>query len=124
MNIQSTTSILNQVAGRVPVVSQRIGEDFESQLRTASAEGAAPDQLRDAAVKLVSSSLVLPALASLHQSPLRPTSGPFAEGTIEKRFGPLLDAQLSDRVTKASKFGLVDSIVKRFASHSHGNKAS
>ena len=73
------------------------------------------DDLRDAATKLVSSALIVPALASLHESPLRPTSGPFAVSNVEKRFGPLLDQQFADRVTKAAKFKLVDAIVDRYS---------
>jgi len=53
----------------------------------------------------------MPAISSLHESPLRPTSGPFAATSVEKRFGPLLDQQFADRVAKAGNFKLVDAIV-------------
>lgn len=75
-------------------------------------------QATEAAEKLVASALVLPALASLQESPLRPKDGPLAMGTAERRFAPLLHAEFADRVTKAANFGLVSSIVERFAGRS------
>jgi len=97
----------------------RAEEDFERFLHHSapSSSNGADENLRDAATKLVASALVLPALSSLHQSPLRPQSGPFAPATAEKRFGPLLDVQYADRITKASRFGLVDAIVNRLSSN-------
>lgn len=71
-------------------------------------------ELRQAATKLVSSALVAPALASMHESPLRPSSGPFAQSSVEKRFGPLLQIEFADRIAAAGSYSLVDSIVKRF----------
>lgn len=70
--------------------------------------------LHDAATKLVSSALVLPVLASMHDSPLRPHAGPFAAAAAERRFAPLLNQCLADGVVKASNFGLVHAIVDRF----------
>jgi Rod binding domain-containing protein len=57
----------------------------------------------------------VPALESLHESPLRPTSGPFSSTSVERRFGPLLDQQFADRVAKAGNFKLVDAIVNHFS---------
>lgn len=72
--------------------------------------------LRHAAAQFVSDGLVAPALSTLHQSPLRPKSGPFAPSSLERRFAPLLEAHLAERVTQAANFPLVDTIVKRFES--------
>ena len=66
---------------------------------------------RDAAARLVSSALVLPILESLRDTPF--LEGPFAPGHAERRFGPLLDMHLADRITTASGFGLVDAITHR-----------
>jgi hypothetical protein len=64
--------------------------------------------------KLVASALVLPALATLRESPFR--EGPFAPGDAERRFGPLLDQAVADRVVQAARFPLIDALVK----HSSG----
>jgi Rod binding domain-containing protein len=69
--------------------------------------------LRREAARLVSSALVLPALESMRQSPL--AGGPMAPGFAERRFMPLLDQHMADRITRSRGFGLVDSIVQRLA---------
>jgi hypothetical protein len=79
--------------------------------------------LRDAAAQLVADALVVPGLSSLHESPLRPATGPFATSSVEKRFAPLLQAELADRITKAAKFNLIDTIVDRFERISHASNA-
>jgi Rod binding domain-containing protein len=68
--------------------------------------------VREAATKLVSSALVMPILASLREGSLR--EGPFAPGMAERRFGPLLDQHIADRVVSGSSFPLVDAIVAKF----------
>ena len=100
-------SIEALVAQRMQLAS---GGSFDQTLRTAGSK----DELKEAASKLVSSALVLPVLQSLHESPWRPQSGAFAAGPSEKRFAPLLDQQFADRITQASNFGLIDSIVRRY----------
>jgi hypothetical protein len=82
--------------------------------------------IRAAAAQFVADALVAPALSTLHQSPMRPKSGPFAASSLEKRFAPLLEAQLADRMTTAANFRLIDTIADRFdrqsAAHTHGDK--
>jgi Rod binding domain-containing protein len=82
---------------------------FGAALRRASSDATA---LRQAATRLVSTALVQPLLESLRQSPFN-DEGPFAPGAAERRFGPLLDTAIADRVTASSRFGLVDAIVAR-----------
>ena len=72
------------------------------------------NDLRTAATQFVSSAFVLPVLAQLRQSPLAPKAGPFAFNDVDKRFGPLLDQHLADRVTQAARFSIVDTIVNRY----------
>ena len=72
---------------------------------------------RDAAMKLVSSSLVLPILSSIREGAF--LEEPFKPGVMERRFGPLLDQAVADRITQASNFDLVDSIVKQIQSASN-----
>jgi len=69
--------------------------------------------LRQAVEGLVSSALVLPALATLRESSL--AAQPFAPGPAEKRFGPLLDQHIADRITSAADFPLVEAIVDKLA---------
>ncbi|MAA52724.1 MAG: hypothetical protein CMJ41_06860 [Phycisphaerae bacterium] len=69
--------------------------------------------VRDAAQKLVSSSLVLPILASIRDGG-QFMQEPFKPGVVERRFGPLLDQALADEITTSSRFDLVDSIVEQF----------
>lgn len=97
-------------------------KSFVQALETARRK---PDELKTAAAQLVSSAFVLPILASLHDSPLRPAQGPFAAGAAEKRFSPLLQQRLADNVVQAANFKLVDIIVNQFSEHveiTHGRE--
>ena len=94
-------------------------DSFQQSLESAARTNRAA--LADAASQLVSSAFVLPVLSSLHDSPFQLKEGPFAAGTAEKRFAPLLDQQLADRVTKAANFSLVRSIIDRFSKKDPGN---
>jgi hypothetical protein len=102
-------------APEVPVSPGRgefAGDGFAGALKAAAAKG--PAELRNAATQLVSTAFILPLLSSLHQSPFM-QEGPFAPGTAEKRFAPLLDEKLADGITRSSKFTLVDGIVRRLS---------
>ena len=67
--------------------------------------------LRESAAQLVSSAFIVPVLNSLRNSPfLEP---PFAPNHAEKRFAPLLDQLIADRIVSAGNFPLVDVIVNR-----------
>jgi len=69
--------------------------------------------VRDAAMKLVSSSLVLPILSSIRMGG-EFMQEPFKPGVMERRFGPLLDQAISDEITASSRFDLVNAIVDQF----------
>ena len=77
--------------------------------------------VRDAAQKLVSSSLVLPILASIRDGG-QFMQEPFKPGVVERRFGPLLDQALADEITTSSRFTLVDSIVEQFTREASGSR--
>jgi Rod binding domain-containing protein len=96
--------------GRKPIAESR---EPTPDYRTLHQTSTRKAQLHDAAAKLVASALVQPAFDAMRNSPLRPTDGPFARNTLEKRFAPLLDQQFADRVTQAANFTLVDDIVRR-----------
>lgn len=101
---------------RMPVVPHV--HSFASALDGASSSHS---EIADAAAKLVASALVLPAMRSLQDSPMRMKEGPFAPGAAERRFAPLLHAEFADRVTHAANFGLVQSITERFTGRSAGS---
>lgn len=102
------------------VVGLSTGEALYRDLHAAATESSA-DKARNAATSFVASALLMPILGTLHESPfeLKP---PFAPGVAEKRFAPMLDQHLSDRIAKASNFDLVDAIVKRFVPASYPQK--
>lgn len=85
---------------------------FDSELIRAK-QGGDLEAIREAVEQLIASSLVLPVLATVRESNM--STGPFAPGAAERRFGPLLDQHFADRVTKGSNFQLVDAIVDRLA---------
>jgi hypothetical protein len=41
----------------------------------------------------------------------------FAPGAAERRFQPLLDSALADRVVDSGRFGIVDEVAERFESN-------
>jgi hypothetical protein len=68
-------------------------------------------EAREAAAQLVSTAFIVPVLESLRESPF--PAGPFAPNFTERRFAPLLDEKIADRVVTSANFRLVDSIVER-----------
>jgi Rod binding domain-containing protein len=70
---------------------------------------------RKAAEDLVSVSLIEPTLKLLRET--NNAASPFAPGEAEKAFGPLLDKAISERVVKASGFGIVDRLASDLLKH-------
>jgi hypothetical protein len=94
----------------------RGGRDFASMLRSAGTAGAAGSPSRreaaaEAVSQLVSAALVQPALGSLRGGTF--SEGPFAPGMAERRFGPLLDREIADRVVHAANFPIIGAILDR-----------
>ena len=87
-------------------------ESFPGLLSSASVKGDR-EILQQSVEQLVSSSLVLPTLATLRESTM--STGPFAPGAAERRFGPLLDQHIADQVTQGANFPLVRAIVNKLA---------
>jgi len=75
-------------------------------------------EARKAANELVASTFIVPMLSKLRETSL--AEGPFAPGTAEKRFGPMLDEKLADRIVEASNFDIVEAIAERYAGISAG----
>ena len=66
----------------------------------------------EAAKTLVTEGLVKPVFASLRDGGF--AAGPFAAGTGERRFRPLLDAALAGKVVESANFDLVERLADRF----------
>jgi Rod binding domain-containing protein len=88
---------------------------FTAALAQAMGPAGAPRSgiAREAATQLVSSAFIVPVLKAMRES--ADLAGPFAPGEAERRFAPLLDEQIADRIASAANFPLVDAIVNRFA---------
>lgn len=69
-----------------------------------------PDEARKSAEEFVSIALVQPVLAQLRKT--NQAWGPFGPGAHEEQFGPLMDAEIGVRMTRASSFPLVDAVTR------------
>ncbi|MHC5113320.1 MAG: hypothetical protein ACYTGP_02685 [Planctomycetota bacterium] len=69
------------------------------------------DEAREAAEQLVSSALVMPILSMLRENSRM--EEPFAPGPAERRFGPMLDQLVADRIVRKANFPLVDRLTDR-----------
>jgi hypothetical protein len=81
----------------------------------APGEGAGPegaergdDRARRAAEQFVSTTFLLPILKELRAQNRTPP--PFGPTQAEKTLGPIMDAQLADRMVRSSQFALVDRV--------------
>ena len=100
--MQPAADPISGFAGELQAASERLGS------------------ARQAAEQLVSTSLVLPILASMREGTF--LSGPFKPGTMERRFGPMLDVHTAEAITTSSRFGLVDSVVDQLVGTSGGSR--
>ncbi|MGA1223913.1 MAG: hypothetical protein ACO31E_05010 [Phycisphaerales bacterium] len=66
----------------------------------------------EAAKTLVGEGLVKPVFESMREGGC--AAGPFAPGTAERRFRPMFDAILADRLVEGSNFELVERTADRF----------
>ena len=92
------------------IVAGRGNRAFNAVLNKA-AQDQDREAVRQAAAQLVSTTFIMPVLKAMHDSPF--LEAPFAPGYAEKRFQPLLDQQVADRLTNAAQFPLIDIIVER-----------
>ena len=89
------------------------GRSFSDALRYSAHGQVAPagvDPARDAAEQLVAISFIQPVLSSLRESNM--AADPFGPGDAERRFGPMWDAAIAQRIVKARGFGLVDAVAR------------
>jgi len=85
---------------------------FARELRAAGATGRRDraGEARQVAEQLVATTFIEPVLTMLRET--NQAAGPFAPGTTERRFTPLLDQHLSERIVHGSRFPLVDRIAE------------
>jgi len=88
--------------------------DFGSHLDRAARE----QRAREAAAQFVGSAFIQPLLAQLHESPF--AAGPFAPNEAERRFAPIFDQVMSDRIAKATNFALTDAVAQRLLRTAEG----
>lgn len=82
---------------------------FQGFLDRARTEGGDPEsQLREAAEKFVSTSMIMPLFSQLRASPL--AENPFNGGRAESVFQQQLDQVMADRIAGATRFDLVDAV--------------
>jgi hypothetical protein len=94
-----------------PAVATRLQRD-ERRFEPLLSGMPAADRLTSAAEELVSAAFIAPVLEMLRESPF--LAEPFAPGSAERRFMPLLDQRIADEITRAANFPLVRSIVARY----------
>ena len=105
---------------RPPMPIERVAEpamiDFQDRLERARADLEPRDgaeTLRASAEKLVASTFILPILAQMRES--NQAEGAFAPGMAERRFGPILDQHIADRIVHSADFTLVDRVVAQLS---------
>lgn len=118
MNIAGVTQSSEPLTLAGSRLTQRLAGDssFARELEAAGATDRST--LRQAATQLVSSALLMPVMQLMAESPL--AAGPFAPGSAEKHFQPLLHQHLTERITEAANFPIVDAIVDRYAPPAQG----
>ncbi len=84
----------------------------DARLAQKAREGSPRELAYEAAKTLVVEAFVKPIFAQLHEGSL--ASDAFKPGVGEKRFRPLLDAALADKVVEGSNFALVQRVADRF----------
>ena len=94
--------------------------DFAKLLASASAANQDKDPTREAAEQLVAVTFIQPILRAARES--NNAAPPFAPTAIEKQFGPLMDATLSDSIMRSSRWALVDRIERDM--RANGNQAA
>ncbi|MFK7790295.1 MAG: hypothetical protein AB8C95_12485 [Phycisphaeraceae bacterium] len=120
---------LSTAANELPRVSTPVGGDvasapvFNGFMDRARSEGQSPEeQLREAAEKLVATTLIMPMFEQLRSDPL--AANLFSGGRAEKIFQQQMDQVLSDRIAGATRFDLVDSVYKHLSAAAKGGAVS
>lgn len=122
--ISTTPPIMDVTLGEATRLAAPTDRDpsapvFAGFMDRARTEGGDPeDQLREAAEKLVSTTLIMPLFEQLRNDPL--ASNLINGGRTEKIFQQQMDQVLSDRIAGATRFDLVDAVYKQLATAAKG----
>jgi Rod binding domain-containing protein len=118
-----TDAITSSISTRsdAPRLTAETGDDFTAApvfngfMDRAYSEGKSEEsQLREAAEKLVSTTLIMPMFEQLRSDPL--AANLFHGGRGEKIFQQQMDQVLSDRIASATRFDLVESVYQQLSS--------
>lgn len=90
--------------------------DFLAGRAGGVAEQSAESRARHAAEEFVSIALVQPILSSLRES--NHAAPPFAPSEVERKFGPLLDAEVARRIVTRSDFPIVKAVARNLLKQS------
>lgn len=114
-------------SNEAPRLAAHTGGDFAAApvfngfMDRARSEGQSEEaQLREAAEKLVSTTLIMPMFEQLRNDPL--ATNLFHGGRGEKIFQQQMDQVLSDRIAGATRFDLVDSVYKQLSAAAKGGE--
>jgi len=105
-DLGSSRLITRSVGGGKPS-DRSFGMTLGSALRKADS----PQDAQRAAEEFVSIAFIQPILKSLRES--NDAAPPFAPTAAEKSFGPLLDAELAQRIVAHERYGLVDAVARQ-----------
>lgn len=97
---------------RAAVANRSSVAGLDTRLAGAAREGSPAALAREAAKTLFTEAFVKPVFASMREGSL--ASDMFAPGAAERRFQPILDTALAERVTDGGKFAIVDEVAQRF----------
>lgn len=96
---------------------------FNGFMDRARSEGQSEEaQLREAAEKLVSTTMIMPMFEQLRNDPL--ATNMFHGGRGEKIFQQQMDQILSDRIAGATRFDVVDAVYKQLSARSNGGEVN
>lgn len=112
----STTQALNPVTQRGQDLLQDRQDMFRRVIGTETAPAGTDEELspkeqaRVAAEEFVALSLIQPIFKKMRE--MNDAAPPFAPGPAEKQFGALMDAEIAQRIVRASGFPVVDQVAR------------
>lgn len=99
---------------RAPVSAAERDEAWERRVEEQRANRVDPERLaraQEGAEQLVATTFIVPILQQLRES--NSAEAPFGPGMYEKRMGPMLDAQIADRIVSAQRLPIVEAVRDR-----------
>lgn len=94
-----------------PAERDKLWKDRIERQREADADPERFARAQEGAEQLVASTFIVPILQQLRES--SQAAPPFGPGMYEKRLGPMLDAQVADRIVSAQGLPIVEAVRNR-----------